>query len=70
MQLTLESCVREINGVIAISVFIQNKDLPPKLYTYHLNSDYFSRKFCRLYLKGKKYHGRALQILKRNNHGT
>ena len=65
MKLILESCIKNPDGTIDIGVFIQNEKVEiPKRYTYHLNSEYWARKFNQLYSLGKKGHGRALQILK------
>ncbi|MFA5208217.1 MAG: hypothetical protein WC428_06270 [Candidatus Paceibacterota bacterium] len=68
MKLILESCVKNPDGIIDISVFIQNiKQDVPKRYTYHLASEYQARRFNTFYRKGKKLHGKALQILKQWN---
>ena len=68
MKLILESCIKNPDGIIDISVFIQNEKVEvPKRYTYHLNSEYQARRFNTLYQKGTKTHGRALQILKQWN---
>jgi hypothetical protein len=65
MKLILESMIKNPNGVFDISVFIQNQhEIVPKSYTYHLDSEYWARKFSELYHVGIKCHGKALQILK------
>jgi len=68
MKLILESCIKNPDGIISISVFIKNgKAEALKRYIYRLNSEYQARRFNTLYRKGTKTHGRALQILKQWN---
>jgi len=63
MYLIHESTVRWPEGLIDISVIIVNDDKSSKSYTYHLSSEWASRRFDTLYHKGRAVHGKALAVL-------
>jgi len=61
MHLLHESTIKQMNGVIEISIIIIDKIARP--YTYALPSQFAVDKFEYLYRKNRKLHGRALTIL-------
>jgi hypothetical protein len=51
-----------MDGVILIDLFIVNENRARK-YTYYLQSQFAVEKFEKLYMKGRKFHGKALAVL-------
>lgn len=66
MKLILESVIKNTNGIIDVGVIIIN-DNKKRQYTYRLKYDHDLDRFQRLYNKGTKCHGKALQVLVKNN---
>ena len=65
MKLKLLDYSRTEFGLFYIGVEITNEEKQPKAYTYVLGSDYFFRKFLKLY-KTKRTHCQALALLNKN----
>ena len=61
MYIIHEATIKQMNGIIEISVIIINK--VARTYTYALPSQFAVDQFEYLYRKGRKLHGRALAIL-------
>lgn len=64
MHLIHESTIKNIDGIIDVTIYIINDKI--RKYTYYLTSSYAVEKFERLYKKGRGFHGVALKILKEN----
>ncbi len=60
MKLIQEATIKHMDGMIEISVIIDNGN-KKKSYTYFLSSEYLARSFENLYRKN--LHGKALAIL-------
>lgn len=67
MRLVIESIIKPPDGIIDVSVIIKNDKGKKNSYTYHLNSTYVLMEFNKLYYAGVKCHGKALQMLVKNN---
>jgi hypothetical protein len=64
MHIIHESTIKQENGIVEVSVYIVNEKTA-KHYTYGLQSDWAAEQFHKFYRKGRKFHGRALQYLKK-----
>ena len=67
MRIIIETIMRHPDGIIDVSIIIENDKGGKNSYTYHLNSAYVLAEFNKLYYAGVKCHGKALQILVKNN---
>jgi len=67
MRLLLEALVKQPEGIIDVSVIIKDDNGKTRSYTYHLKSVYALEEFHRYYYSNKKNHGKALQVLVKNN---
>ena len=67
MRLILETIIRQPDGIIDVSVIIKGDNKKKRSYTYHLDSAYVLMEFNKLYYANTKCHGKALQILVKNN---
>lgn len=67
MYLIHESTIKNTDGVIDISVIVVSKLTggykKMKRYTYNVSSEFAARQFHSLYKKGRKLHGKALNVL-------
>jgi hypothetical protein len=66
MHLIHEATVKHPDGVIDISLFVVKEPDNIKRYTYHLKSEYISRRFEMYYKKGRGLHGTALALLNKH----
>ena len=67
MKLMLEAVIKQPDGIIDVSVIIKEDNGKKRSYIYHLKDYKALEAFNNLYYSNKKNHGRALQILVRNN---
>lgn len=67
MKLMLEAIAQQPDGIIDVSVIIKEDNGKKRSYTYHLKDYKALETFNSLYYSNKKNHGRALQILVKNN---